>query len=341
MRGWGLPSVRKVFHESGSVASDPGYWEDQWAAVDVPRALRRLRPETSIVLRELMARVPRSGRVLEAGCGSGVILAYLAGQGCDVYGLDFAVLALQALGRQVPSARVVGGDLARLPFPDGSFDCVISLGTLEHFEEGPELALAEHRRILRDGGTLLIFMPRLSLLKRWNDWRALRLGRTDAYLSARRRIVTRVTRPAMSGTQTGSFIQYEFPRRVFLAYLRAADFTPVAAFPTGNDVGIGESRLARRISSGRHPIDDAGGPVVEADLGLDVDGASSSTAFTPTPGPLGRLKAAVIAEQSDGLWAAPVVRFARTLLGHVDFVVATAGAATTDRVSSRSAVEAR
>ncbi len=174
----------------------------------------------------------------------------MAAEGFDVYGLDFALGVLANLVRQVPTIRAVGGDLAHLPFADASFECILSLGTLEHFEDGPQRALAEHRRIMRTGGTLIIVMPRISALKQWNDFVALGLGRRSSYTSGRGRIVRRIASPTCDDdAAVGSFVQYEFSRRWFLRYLREAGFTPVEASSNGNRVGIGESRLVRRVAA--------------------------------------------------------------------------------------------
>lgn len=56
-----------------------------------------------------------------------------------------------------PGLSPVQADARRLPFADGSFACIVSLSTLDHFERDEEIdvALAELARVLRPGGTLL------------------------------------------------------------------------------------------------------------------------------------------------------------------------------------------
>jgi SAM-dependent methyltransferase len=88
------------------------------------------------------------GRLLEIGCGEGFLLASIR------KGEKFAVdLSLEAL-RKARAKGPANFSLAlgeRLPFPDGHFDLVTSVGVMEHFLDIGE-ALREVRRILKPGG---------------------------------------------------------------------------------------------------------------------------------------------------------------------------------------------
>lgn len=95
-------------------------------------------------------------RILDAGCGSGLLTAALRDRGAVVTGLD-ASAGMLALAR-----RRLGDDVAlhvadlrdRLPFDDGAFDDVVASLVLHYLEDwGP--TLAELRRVLRPGGPLL------------------------------------------------------------------------------------------------------------------------------------------------------------------------------------------
>ena len=101
--------------------------------------------------------LPRAGRALEVGCGSARLLARMGRAApLELVALDPAPNALGVVARTAAIAGVrmqrVRGDALSLPFPDGSFDLVLSGGLLEHFPE-PETVLAEMVRILRPGGT--------------------------------------------------------------------------------------------------------------------------------------------------------------------------------------------
>jgi SAM-dependent methyltransferase len=117
---------------------------------------------------EVMARyVPRGARLLEVGAGGSATLGMLAGRlGCEAWGCEpdrhGAEAALRLAEAERARVLVVQGDGFRLPFADGSFDVVYSLGLIEHFtpRESAEL-VAEHRRVCRTGGRVILSVPNL------------------------------------------------------------------------------------------------------------------------------------------------------------------------------------
>jgi SAM-dependent methyltransferase len=94
-------------------------------------------------------------RVLDAGCGEGVIVEEYAGR-----------LAIEGIDPNYASARVRTASLDALPFPDATFDRALCLDVLEHlaFEEQPR-ALDELFRVLKTGGQLLVSIPNLAHLQ--------------------------------------------------------------------------------------------------------------------------------------------------------------------------------
>jgi 2-polyprenyl-3-methyl-5-hydroxy-6-metoxy-1,4-benzoquinol methylase len=96
------------------------------------------------------------GRLLEVGCGSGATLQRMERMGWGVTGLDFD-------GGAVANARSRGldvrhGQLSAQNFPDGCFDAVVMSHVIEHVPAPVEL-LAECRRILKQGGMLVVQTP--------------------------------------------------------------------------------------------------------------------------------------------------------------------------------------
>jgi SAM-dependent methyltransferase len=103
------------------------------------------------------AGVRAGQRVLDVGCGTGVVAVTVARLGAQVTGLDLTPALLE---RARENARIAGvtvewreGDAEALPFDDGAFDVVLSqFGHM--FAPRPEVATAQMLRVLRPGGTI-------------------------------------------------------------------------------------------------------------------------------------------------------------------------------------------
>lgn len=100
-------------------------------------------------------------RVLDAGCGTGTLLAMLgeAGVGLELAGVDPDPAVIGRARSRLRSAGVEAalerGSAASLPHPDRSFDHVFSTLVFHHLPpEAKEEAAREARRVLRDGGAL-------------------------------------------------------------------------------------------------------------------------------------------------------------------------------------------
>ncbi len=101
---------------------------------------------------------PTPGRVLEPGCGPGVVAPLLAEQGVDTHGVDLSVGQLATAARRDPLTLYVQGDLETLPYRDDTFDTVVLLGVFEYLDQPGSVAL-ELARVLRPGGRLIMSVP--------------------------------------------------------------------------------------------------------------------------------------------------------------------------------------
>ena len=96
--------------------------------------------------------------VADLGCGTGELALALSPHVTHVHGIDASpamLAAARARTAQLSNVSVTEGTLESLPLPDASVDTAILLLVLHHVAD-PERVLRETRRVLKDGGRLLI-----------------------------------------------------------------------------------------------------------------------------------------------------------------------------------------
>jgi SAM-dependent methyltransferase len=82
----------------------------------------------------------------------------LAGRAHRVTGIDVSPELVARVQARHPDLKAVTADVRQLPFPDASFEAVLSNSTLDHFSDAEQVtrAFAELARVLRPGGRLLV-----------------------------------------------------------------------------------------------------------------------------------------------------------------------------------------
>src|SRR5205823_5595614 len=105
--------------------------------------------------------LPRNARVLEVGCGPGIVVRAIAERTevREVLGVDPSPVFLKRARERANGdgkTSFLEGDGRALDLPDGAFDAVVMYTCLSHVPE-PERALAEARRVLTSSGSLAIF----------------------------------------------------------------------------------------------------------------------------------------------------------------------------------------
>ncbi len=121
--------------------------------------------EARTLLRWLGADL-RGLRVLDVAGGDGYWAGRARGRGARAVALDLADAKLR-YGRQFSAPPVlIKGDALELPFADASFDRVMSICAIEHFDDGGR-ALDEMARVLAPGGELVMSADALTLAENW------------------------------------------------------------------------------------------------------------------------------------------------------------------------------
>ncbi len=104
--------------------------------------------------------LPVGAKILDAPCGAGALAAGLAASGFETWGADVQPGAQAVLGERFRQVDLN----ARLPWPDASFDLVVSVEGIEHLENRFHF-LREMHRLLRPEGLLVITTPNIASLR--------------------------------------------------------------------------------------------------------------------------------------------------------------------------------
>ncbi|MBC7661733.1 MAG: 3-demethylubiquinone-9 3-O-methyltransferase [Chitinophagaceae bacterium] len=137
---------------------DERWYNDDGHIIGLLKAESRLK---TIYVRDVFARegVSSDAKVLDVGCGAGLISNKLAVDGYHMHGVDQSASSIAVALRHAPAGSkvdYVAGSAFELPYADGTFDAVMLLDFLEHVNE-PALAILEASRVLKPGGIMLFY----------------------------------------------------------------------------------------------------------------------------------------------------------------------------------------
>jgi SAM-dependent methyltransferase len=108
----------------------------------------------------------RGLRLLDVAGGDGYWAARARRRGARAVALDISLAKLRRGRELTATPGLVRGDALDLPFADASFDRVMSVCAIEHFDDGAR-ALAEMARVLAPGGELVMSADALTMAQRW------------------------------------------------------------------------------------------------------------------------------------------------------------------------------
>lgn len=142
-----------------------GAWDEVAAELNaIPLELERVRYAAVL---KFVESLPKSARILEAGCGAGRILRSLAAMGFEnLVGLEISQSRLDYVSRTGPDcAELVCSD--RVEFEDACFDAVVSAAVIEHVID-PGAWLGELSRVTKTGGVISIATD--TYMWHWLKW---------------------------------------------------------------------------------------------------------------------------------------------------------------------------
>jgi ubiquinone/menaquinone biosynthesis C-methylase UbiE len=144
-----------------TVAELDGATQERLADVLETRGADPQQQELRATLLAELAELPPGSRLLDVGCGTGVLtraLARLPGSEA-VIGIDTApslLVRARALAADLPNVTFLEGDARALPVDDDAVDAIVFDSTFSHVP-GTERVVAEAARVLRPGGLLAVF----------------------------------------------------------------------------------------------------------------------------------------------------------------------------------------
>lgn len=141
-----------------SIRIIPGNYQHR--AIFHGHPVQRLWHEAKLELVEALMPPAQAETILDAGCGSGVVGAYLAGRGATVVGVDANHDAVAFAGQTFGRNNLCFIESSIFDFHQGGFDAIICFEFIEHFHQTEAQALLGHlRSLLKPGGKLLLTTP--------------------------------------------------------------------------------------------------------------------------------------------------------------------------------------
>jgi SAM-dependent methyltransferase len=140
-------------------------WDKMWSSRTIEQELETCTiesPPRNLFLNYLS----KVDKIIDAGCGFGKWVVFLHRLGYNIWGIDNNELAISKLKNFDDTLQVDLGDIFAIPYPDNYFDAYISMGVIEHFEEGPNKVLNEAFRLIRPRGLIFVSVPTVNIIRK-------------------------------------------------------------------------------------------------------------------------------------------------------------------------------
>src|SRR3990167_6198698 len=121
-----------------------------------------------ITLLNLYLNKKKNNIILDAGCGTGLLMKKLSNFG-EIWGIDTSNEALK-LAKKNGVTKIKKASVEKIPFKDNRFDAIVSIDVLYHREVKSDIAaLIEFKRVLKPGGILIVKNPAHNWLRGNHD----------------------------------------------------------------------------------------------------------------------------------------------------------------------------
>lgn len=212
---------------------------------------------------------PQGLRVLDVGCGGGLLSEQFAAMGCDVTGIDRSLPTLAAARQHAEASglpiRYLEGSAEQLAFDSATFDVVCCCDVLEHVDS-PDAVIGEISRVLKPGGVFFFdtinrtFKSKLVAIKLAQDWRLTRLIPRDVHVGEKfirpDELVQILDRHGMPGAELAGLSPAMNPFTALSALIRNklgrmtfAELGETIKLKQSNDLSISYMGFAARAAS--------------------------------------------------------------------------------------------
>lgn len=152
--------IRRLSHQNYSRRIRDHYDGPAGAVLAIASLLSLHEPLVGRMIRKRTFDVTRFRRILDIGSGAGQILGHLlrtADRSTEIVACDLSHQMLRRARNRIKSSRpdYVVADMTRLPFADGSFDCITCGWVIEHLSD-PRPGLREFQRVLVPDGSVFL-----------------------------------------------------------------------------------------------------------------------------------------------------------------------------------------
>ena len=103
-------------------------------------------------------KVHQNKKLLDVGCGPGLLLKAAQQRGLQTYGIDLSPEAVKIASHTSPDSKIELGSVTQINDPDKSFDYITCIGVLEHFLD-MDKSISELKRVAKDTAQYCIMVP--------------------------------------------------------------------------------------------------------------------------------------------------------------------------------------